>query len=132
MFKIIENYTLEEVPDVFKNEMITIINTEGTDYNSFLLAVLNMLTDVIDILEEGTSVIASSNAEDILAFEFTAKTITLLIEHERTSFKIVPSELESININCKSILNAVGRIKELQTDNIKKLDPEDLLTVLST
>ena len=91
-----------------------------------------MLTEAIDELEEEKSVIASSTIDVILAFEFTAKNVTLLIEHEEESFKLVPSELESININCKSILNAVGRIKELQTNNIKKLNPEEMLAVLTT
>ena len=112
--------------------MITTINTDGASFNSFLLTVLNMLTEAIEGLEDNTTVIASSTVEYILAFGFTAKTLALLIEHEGTSFKIATSELESININCKSILNAVERIKKLQTNNIKELDPEELLIVLTT
>ena len=132
MFKIFEDYTIEDVPSVVKKEMITTINTDGASFNSFLLTVLNMLTEAIEGLEDNTTVIASSTVEYILAFGFTAKTLTLLIEHEGTSFKIATSELESININCKSILNAVDRIKKLQTNNIKELDHEELLIVLTT
>ena len=132
MLKILKDYTIEDVPTVVKNEMITTINTEGTDFNSFLLTVLKMLTETIEELEKGTSVITSSTIDVILAFQFTAKNVTLLIEHEEDQFKILPSEVDSININCKSILNAVDRIKELQATNIKKLDPEEMLVVLTT
>lgn len=129
---IFENLTLEDVPTAVKEETITSINADGTKFNSFLITVLKMLTEAIDELEKEKSVIASSTIDVILAFEFTAKNVTLLIEQEEESFKLVPSELESININCKSILNAVGRIKELQTNNIKKLNPEEMLAVLTT
>ena len=132
MLKILKDYTIEDVPTVVKNEMITTINTEGTDFNSFLLTVLKMLTETIEELEKGTSVIAGSTIDVILAFQFTAKNVTLLIEHEEDQFKILPSEVDSININCKSILNAVDRIKELQATNIKKLNPEEILVVLTT
>jgi len=132
LFKIFEDYTIEDVPSAVKSEMITTINTEGTSFNSFLLHILEMLTEAIEGLEEDNVVIASSTVEYILAFGFTAKTLSLLIKYEGASFKIATSELESININCKSILNAVDRIKKLQTTNIKKLEPEELLVVLTT
>lgn len=132
MFNIYENYTIEDVPIPVKEEMITTINTEGTKFNSFLINVLKMLTGVIEELEESNSVIAISTVDVILAFEYMAKNVTLLIEHEEESFKLVPSELESILINTKSILNAVGRIKEVQTNNIKKLNTEEMLVVLTT
>ena len=132
LFKIFENYTIEDVPSVVKSEMITTINTDGTEFNSFLLMALEMLTETIVALKTDSKVASSSTMDIILAFEFTAKNITLLIEHEEESFKIVGSELESIKLNSESILNAVGRIKTLQANNIKKLDPEELLIVLTT
>lgn len=132
MFKIFEDYTIEDVPSVVKEEMITTINTEGTDFNSFLLKTLSLLTWLIEELEKGSSIIASSNVDYILAFEFTAKNLILLKEHEGASFKIDVNELESIIINCKSIINAVERIKELQAERLKELTPEELLVVLTT
>lgn len=132
MIIIFEDYTLEDVPSVVKSEMIEQINTEGTEFNSFLLQALEMLTATIEKLEEGTSVIAASNMDYILAFEFAAKNLVLLIEHERQEFKILPSELESILINAKSVLNAVETISKLQSENLKELTPEELLIVLTT
>ena len=128
---IFEDYTITDVPTVVKNELITKINTEGTEFNSFLVATLRILTEVIEELEEGYSIIASSNIEYIVAIEFTAKTIVLLIEHEGASFKIDVNELESILINCKSMINAVDRIQELQATKLKELTPEEMLVVLT-
>lgn len=128
---IFEDYTIEDVPSMVKEEMITTINTEGTEFNSFLVKTLRILTAIIDELEEGNSIIASSNIDYILAFEFTAKNLVLLIEHEGASFKVDVNELESIKINCKSIINAVNRIRELQTAKLKELTPEEMLIVLT-
>ena len=60
MVKILEDYTLEDVPEVVKSEMITALNTEGTDFNDFLIKSLEMLTETIEELEKGNSIVASS------------------------------------------------------------------------
>lgn len=60
MVKILEDYTLEDVPEVVKSEMITALNTEGTDFNNFLIKSLEMLTETIEELEKGNSIVASS------------------------------------------------------------------------
>ena len=112
--------------------MIKKVNTEGTEFNSFLIGSLAILTDVIEALEEENSIIAASNIDVILAMEFTAKNLVLLIEHEKQEFKILPSELESILINAKSILNAVATVRKLQTERLKELTPEELLIALAT
>lgn len=132
MFKIFENYTLENVPSKVKEEMITVLNTEGTEFNSFLIQSLKMLTETIRGLEEGNSIIATSVIEVILAMEFTAKNLVLIIEHEQEEIKILPAEVDSILVNAKSILNAVERIRKLQAENLKELTPEDLLVALTT
>lgn len=40
--------------------MITALNTEGTDFNNFLIKSLEMLTETIEELEKGNSIVASS------------------------------------------------------------------------
>ena len=132
MFKIFENYTLEDVPTVVKKDMIRILNTEGTEFNSFLVQALGMLTEVIEGLEEGNSIVATSVIDVILSIEFAAKNIVVIIEQEKEELKIVPSEKESILINAKSILNAVETIRKLQTEKLKELTPEELLIALTT
>ena len=101
MFKIFENYTLEDVPSAVKEDMITTLNTEATKFNSFLIYSLTILTDVIEELEKGNTIIAASNVDYILAFEFMAKNLVLVIEHKKEDLKINSSELDSILINAK-------------------------------
>lgn len=132
MFKITIEYTLEEVPTVIKTELVNILNTEGTEFNSFLVHVLGTLTEAIEKLEKGSTIIATSTIDYILAFENTAKTIVMLAENEDTGLEIETIKLESILINAKSIINAVARIRELQTEKIKELTPEEMLVILTT
>lgn len=132
LFKIFEKYTLEDVPSAVKEDMITTLNTEATKFNSFLIYSLTILNDVIEELEKGNTIIAASNVDYILAFEFMAKNLVLVIEHKKEDLKINSSELESILINAKSILNAVETIRKLQTEKLKDLTPEELLIALTT
>jgi len=132
LFKIFENYTLEDVPSVVKKDMIKTLNTEGAEFNSFLVVSLRLLTETLEALEEGNSIIAASEIEVILAMEFTAKNLVLIIENEKEEFKILPAELDSILVNAKSILNAVATIRKLQTKKLKELTPEELLVALTT
>ena len=132
LFKILEDYTLKDVPTEVKEDMIKILNTEGTEFNSFLVQSLGMLTEVIEGLEEGNSIVAISVIEIILALEFTAKNLVLIIEHEKEEFKILPAELDSILVNAKSILNAVATVRKLQTGKLKELTPEEMLVALTT
>lgn len=132
MFKILEDYTFKDVPTEVKEDMIKILNTEGTKFNSFLIQALRMLTDVIECLEERNSIVATSVIDVILAIEYSAKNIVVLIEQEKEEIKILPSEKESLLINAKSILNAVETIRKLQTKKLKELTPEELLIVLTT
>ena len=61
-----------------------------------------------------------------------AKHLVLIIEHEKEDLKILSSEMKSILINAKSILNAVETIRKLQTKKLKELTPEELLIALTT
>ena len=132
LFKIFEKYTLEDVPSAVKEDMITTLNTEATKFNSFLIYSLTILNDVIEELEKGNTIIAASNVDYVLAFEFMAKNLVLVIEHKKEDLKINSSELDSILINAKSILNAVETIRKLQTEKLKDLTPEELLIALTT
>ena len=132
LFKILKDYTLEDVPTEVKKDMIRILNTEKTEFNSFLIQSLGMLTSIIEELEEGKSIVATSIMDIILAIEYSAKNLVLLIEHEKEEIKILPSEKELILINAKSILNAVETIGKLQTKKLKKLTPEEMLIALTT
>ncbi len=51
---------------------------------------------------------------------------------EKEDLKILSSEMDSILVNAKSILNAVETIRKLQTKKLKELTPEELLIALTT
>ena len=51
---------------------------------------------------------------------------------EKEDLKILSSEMDSILVNAKSILNAVETIRKLQTKKLKELTPEELLVALTT
>ena len=88
---IFENYTLEDVPSEVKKEMKETLNSEAPEFNSFLIRTLSFLTEIIEGLEEGNSIVASSVIDIILAFEFTAKNLVLIMEHEKEDLKILSS-----------------------------------------
>ena len=86
----------------------------------------------INEAKENGSVLANSSIDVILTFVISAKAINEVIKHHEEAIKVAPSEIESIKLNCSSIINAFEIIKELQSENLKNLDPEELLTVLTT
>ena len=132
LFKIFKDFTLEDVPESAKTELINILNTEGTDFNSFLVLNLRILTEAVEKLEKGSSLLAISTIDYILGLDYTAKSVVLLIENERRLIKSDVATVGSILINAKSVINSVNNIRELQAENIKKLTPEEMLVVLTT
>ena len=132
MFKINKEFTIEDVPEELKNDLLNNINTDGANFNSFLIGILEVLDSMITDLKETKSIVAMSEIDYILAFDYSAKHIIQLLELEKASIKTAPSIVESIRINCKSIINAVECIRRLQAEKIKSLTPEELLVVLTT
>lgn len=132
MFRIFENFTLENVPEVIKTDIRKELNSDPSGYGNFLLCCLSYLNDLLTELKKNDKVLANSSMDIILAFEFSAKSIKLMLEQEEGFIKVAPSEKESIIINCSSILNAVETISELQAERLKKLNTEELLLALTT
>ena len=96
------------------------------------LSILEMLEDTLKKLLENNVVIANSDIEYILAFEFSSKTVQLVMEHKKDLIKIEPTVIESIKLNTSSIINAVEKISKLQAKRLKSLEPEELLIALTT
>lgn len=133
MFKIFENLTIEDVPDLVINEIIKEINLDPTIYNKMFLKILASLEDLLrELNNDKSSVISNSFIEYIITFEFSAKSIQLVINDKKELIKIMPSEVESIKLNTSSIINAVEQIKKIQNERLGKLNPEELLVVLTT
>ena len=132
LFRIFENFTLENVPEEIKSDIKKEFNSDPSGYSNFLLSCLSFLNDLLTELNKNDKVLANSIIDYVLAFEFSAKSIKLMLEQEEEVIKITPSEKESIIINCSSILNAVETISELQAERLKKLNTEELLVALTT
>jgi len=133
VFKIFENLTIEDVPDLVINEIIKEINLDPTIYNKMFLKILASLEDLLrELNNDKSSVISNSFIEYIITFEFSAKSIQLVINDKKELIKIMPSEVESIKLNTSSIINAVEQIKKIQNERLGKLNPEELLVVLTT
>ena len=132
MFRIFENFTLENVPEVIKIDIRKELNSDPSGYRNFLLCCLSYLNDLLTEIKKNDKVLANSSMDIILAFEFSAKSIKLMLEQGEGFIKVAPSEKESIIINCSSILNAVETISELQAERLKKLNTEELLVALTT
>lgn len=132
MFKIFENFTIEDVNEDVVAEIITDLNNDSATLNSMFLSLLGVLEKALTGLNENEVVIANSDIEYILTMEFSAKAVQLVIEHKKDLIKIEPTVIESIKLNTSSIINAVEKISKLQAKRLKSLEPEELLIALTT
>ena len=132
MFKIFENFTINDVDEELVDKIIEDLNNDSATLNSMFLSILEMLEDTLKKLLENNVVIANSDIEYILAFEFSSKTVQLVMEHKKDLIKIEPTVIESIKLNTSSIINAVEKISKLQAKRLKSLEPEELLIALTT
>ena len=132
MFKIFENFTINDVDEELVAEIITDLNTDSATLNSMFLNLLEMLEDTLKRLLENNVVVANSDIEYILAMEFSAKAVQLVMKHKKHLIKLEPTVIESIKLNTSSIINAVEKISKLQAKRLKNLEPEELLIALTT
>ena len=132
MFKIFENFTIEDVNEDVVAEIVNDLNKDSATLNSMFLSMLEVLEETLTELKENELVIANSHIEYILAMEFSAKAVQLIIEHKKDLIKLEPTKIEAIKLNTSSIINAVENISEIQTKRLKGLEPEELLMALTT
>lgn len=132
MFKIFENLTIEDVNEEVVAEIISDLNNDSASLNFMFLSLLEVLEKALNGLTENEVVIANSNVEYILAMEFSAKAVQLVMKHKKDLIKVEPTVIESIKLNTSSIINAVENISKLQAERLKGLEPEELLMILTT
>lgn len=132
MFIIFENFTIEDVNEEVVAEIITDLNNDSATLNSMFLSLLGVLEKALTGLNENEVVIANSNVEYILAMEFSAKAVQLVMKHKKHLIKLEPTVAESIKLNTSSIINAVDSITKIQAERLKGLEPEELLIALTT
>lgn len=132
MFIIFENLTIEDVNEEVVAEIISDLNNDSASLNFMFLSLLEVLEKALNGLTENEVVIANSNVEYILAMEFSAKAVQLVMKHKKDLIKVEPTVIESIKLNTSSIINAVENISKLQAERLKGLEPEELLMILTT
>ena len=132
LFKIFENLTIEDVNEEVVAEIISDLNNDSASLNFMFLSLLEVLEKALNGLTENEVVIANSDIEYILAMEFSAKAVQLVMKHKKDLIKVEPTVIESIKLNTSSIINAVENISKLQAERLKGLEPEELLMVLTT
>lgn len=132
MFIIFEKLAIEDVPEEIIEDIIKEFNEDPTSYNKVFLGILQLMEDLLIELKKDNLILAISVIEYITAFEFSAKTVQLVIKHKKHLLKIKPSEIESIKLNTSSIINAVKQIQNFQAERLKDLNPEEVLVALTT
>lgn len=132
MFIIFENFTIEDVNEEVVAEIIKDLNNDSATLDSMFLSLLGVLEKALTGLKENEVVIANSHVEYILAMEFSAKAVQLVMKHKKHLIKLEPTVAESIKLNTSSIINAVNSITKIQAERLKGLEPEELLMALTT
>lgn len=127
-----ENFTYEKLDSEEAEELTEIINTEASDLSEFLLFHLKVVDSTIEELNsESSSLVQTSAIKYMLEAVFMAKKIITIIEQKKATIKITSSELESILINAKSLINGIEKVAELNKKHMLETDPSELLIYLS-
>lgn len=127
-----EKFTYEKLDSEEAEELTEIINTEASDLSEFLLFHLKVVDSTIEELNsESSSLVQTSAIKYMLEAVFMAKKIITIIEQKKATIKITSSELESILINAKSLINGIEKVAELNKKHMLETDPSELLVYLS-
>lgn len=130
MFKdlIYKNVDSEEI-----TELVTIINEEPSEFNTFLLFHLEVINSSIESLsEDKAKIIELSAIKELVGTLYLAKKIESIFNERRKEIKITSSEAESIKINAEAIINGVEKVAELQKKNMLEVPSSILFVYLTT
>lgn len=120
----------EEVPEDIHKLIISDVNDKGLIFNDMLLSCLSFLNEVIIIQSEEKGLLANSTIEYILTSEVVTTNLLEVFEVKSDSIKINDKLKDMLIINSKSILNAIGIIRNFQQDRLKEAEPEEILLAL--
>lgn len=130
MFKdlIYKNVDSEEI-----NNLVKIINEEGSEFNHFLLFHLDVINTSIEELSSGrTKIIELSAVKDLVGTLYLAKRIEAIFSERTEDIKIDSSIADSIKINAESIVNGIEKIADLQKKNMLEVPSGVLFIYLTT
>lgn len=127
-----EKFTYEELDSDEAKDLLKIINNESSVISEYLLFHLKVIDYTLEELNsENANLVQTSAIKDMLKAVFMAKKIITIIEQKKATIKITSSELESILINAKSLINGIEKVAELNKKHMLETDPSELLVYLS-
>lgn len=125
------NFTYEKLDSEEAEDLIEVVNTEASDLSTYLLFHLEVINSTIEELKKDNAKLVQVSAITVmLQAVFMAKKLLALIDGRRTSIKITTSEVESIKINAKAIINGIEEVAVLNKEHMLKVDPEELLVYM--
>ena len=126
-----ENFTYEKLDSEEAEDLIEVVNAEASDLSTYLLFHLEVINSTIEELKKDNAKLVQISAINVmLQAVFMAKKLLALIDGRRTSIKITTSEVESIKINAKAIINGIEEVAVLNKEHMLKVDPEELLVYM--
>ena len=105
------------------NNIINILNNDSSDFNSFLKFHLEAINNSIESLTKTDLLVDTNSIKIMFKTYLLARDVIKVIENENTSIK---TNVESIKLNCKSIINGVEKVAELNKKNMMALDSQDI------
>ena len=105
------------------NNIINILNNDSSDFNSFLKYHLEAINVSIESLNKTDFLVNTNSIKIMFKTYLLARDVIKVIENENTSIK---TNVESIKLNCKSIINGVEKVAELNKKNMMALDSQDI------
>lgn len=132
MIKIFKEFTYEKLDSEEAEGLIDIINTDSSSITNFLIFNLNAVNVSIEQLLKNDSVLIQTSAvTGLLEAVFYAKKLVAIINGRRSSIKLTSSEVDSILINAKSIINGVEKIAVLNKEHMLATEPSELFVYLA-
>lgn len=125
------NFTYEKLDSEEAEDLIEVVNTEASDLSTYLLFHLEVINSTIEELKKDNAKLVQVSAITVmLQAVFMAKKLLALIDGRRTSIKITTSEVESIKINAKAIINGIEEVAVLNKEHMLEVEPEELLVYM--
>ena len=103
--------------------LLEVINKESSNLNEYFLFHLDVINQsLIRLKEKPNSAVQISSAKEMFEVYLLSDKVLTLISKKRKSIKLKSSEVESIKINAKSIVNGIEKVVELNKEHLIKFD----------
>ena len=113
--------------------LLEVINKDSSSLNEYLLFHLDVIDQTLNRLnEKPNSAVQISAIKEMFEVYILSDKVLTLISKKRKSIKLKSSEVESVKINAKSIVNGVEKVAELNKEHLIKKDALILFLYLAS